>query len=330
MSSCGRPRVDKLMKSMKDTVLCRSSKQRNRDERQLQQESGERSSQETAAVAAVVDAAGDDGVGNATAAQVGTSNDITAPAATRGAAETGANAVSSVPVVVEKVPTDAMSVTTAMTEADRDEMVTYSGLPKAIEESIMQPKLIFYINIHVLDKKKLISAALAGEESSNGAGKKKKPSFMNNFTATLGAAVLSDATVVSQLTNELLKEFPNEMKQSGVDATFEQVFTRGAMAVLRCAIFNIDFETAIASEYKDEGMQHYQKLLAAMKFFDMSDIEIQSTLDELEADLLQTFPEEIANELKKEFEKQGMEINIDCKTEDEQGAYLFQYLKEKL
>jgi len=303
--ACDRPRVDEIISSMKNKILCRPPKPKCRERRESETRS-----------------AGVDGVATAVAADDGPPSS--------GAVQDVTTLAPS--VVVEKVQADAVSVVTAATEDNNVEEVTYIGLPKVVEELVMQPKLTFYINIHVLNKKKLIQSALTTKEETAGAAKESKgmaiPSFMGGFTAMLGAAVIPDATIIGEVTGELLKEFPKELERTGITAEFEQVFTKGTMAVLRCSIFDIDFETAIASEYKDEGMKHYQKLMAAMKFFDMSDAEIDSTLAELEHDILQDFPNEIANELRQEFENEGLEINVECKTEDDEGSYLFQYLQK--
>eukprot|EP00560_Eucampia_antarctica_P004248 CAMPEP_0197833358 /NCGR_PEP_ID=MMETSP1437-20131217/18782_1 /TAXON_ID=49252 ORGANISM="Eucampia antarctica, Strain CCMP1452" /NCGR_SAMPLE_ID=MMETSP1437 /ASSEMBLY_ACC=CAM_ASM_001096 /LENGTH=207 /DNA_ID=CAMNT_0043437357 /DNA_START=50 /DNA_END=673 /DNA_ORIENTATION=+ len=185
-----------------------------------------------------------------------------------------------------------------------------------------EPKFSFYINIHVLDKKQLIKAAV---DSS-----KMVPKFMSDFTASLGASVVSDESIIGQITDELLKEFPAEMEKAGVLTEFEQVFTKGTMAVLRCSIMSIDFAKAIRAEKGEEGIMHYQNMIDGMKYFDMSDDEIASTMGEVELDMLKEFPEEIGNELKAEFEKEGLKVNVECKTEEEQAKFLFDYMKEHM
>merc|ERR1712071_641126 len=150
------------------------------------------------------------------------------------------------------------------------------------------------------------------------------------FTSALGAAVVSDKMVMGELTGELIKEFPKELANAGVTAEFEQVFSQGTMAVLKCELLDLDIEKAIQTEYQEEGMKHYNNLLAALRFFESTEEEIDEILKDLEMDLYKSFPEEIGNELTTEFEKEGLKVNCECKTEEEEAKFLFDYMKKHL
>ena len=194
-------------------------------------------------------------------------------------------------------------------------------MSKESETKNDKPKFTFYLNMHVLDKKQVIKTGVA--QSS-------VPKFMTSFTTSLATSVVSDEMIINEITGEILKEFPGEMKKLGVMTRFEQVFTKSTLAVLKCELMSIDIPVALAAEKGEEAKKHWDNMIAAFKFFEMSDEEISSTVTEMEVDLMKEMPGEISNELKTEFKKNEIDVNVECKTEEEEATFLFDYMKTHL
>lgn len=194
-------------------------------------------------------------------------------------------------------------------------------MSKESEAKKDKPKFTFYLNMHILDKKQVVKSGVA---QSN------VPKFMSSFTTSLASSVMSDEMIINEITGEILKEFPAEMEKLGVKTRFEQVFTKSTMAVLKCDFMSIDIPVALAAEKGDEAKKHWDNMINAFKFFEMSDEEISSTISEMETDLMKEMPGEISNELKTEFKKMEIDINVESKTEEEEATFLFEYMKTHL
>lgn len=197
---------------------------------------------------------------------------------------------------------------------------TAAIIEEEIVKEIEKPKMVFYMNMHLLNKDKVIEQYMVSSAKTS-IGKK-----FGAFTSGLASKMVSDETIINEIAQELLAEFPKEMESVGVKGKYEQVFTKGSFTVIQVKLFGVDLDKAVTSEFGGEGAKHYQNIISAMKFFEMSQEEIDTMIAELELDSMKEIPEEIAKEMKKEFLKEGLIMGVTCKVESEQGPYLFDYL----
>ena len=229
-------------------------------------------------------------------------------------------------VLTSDTATQAMKPEVAAVERKVETAIIEEEVEEEIKEEIVNevqnPKMVFYMNMHLMNKDKVI------EQYMVSSAKTKIGKSFGSLTSGLASKMVSDETIINEIAKELLAGFPKEMESVGVKGTYEQVFTKGSFTVVQVKLFGIDLDKAVTSEFGGEGAKHYQNIMNAMKFFEMSQEEIDTMIAELEMDSMKEIPEEIGKEMKKEFLKEGLMMGVTCKLESEQGPFLFDYLSK--
>ena len=193
---------------------------------------------------------------------------------------------------------------------------------KQEDDNKKDPRMTFYINIHVLDKKAVVKSAVQSSRFV--------PKWMQGFASSVGAKVLSDEEIIGEITDEIITSFPDELLESGVTTKFELCFSKGIFAVLKCTVLDLDIRTVLKTEMGDEAIVQYQNILSAMKYFEMSEEEVEEVSNDIENEVLDSFPLEIETEMKEEFAKEGIRCEVSCKREEEEANYLFDYMSKIL
>lgn len=186
----------------------------------------------------------------------------------------------------------------------------------------VDPRLVFYINMHLLDKKEVIKSAVKSSRFV--------PKWLHGFASSIGANVLSDEEIVKEITDEIIQTFPAELEESGVTTNFELSFSKGIMAVLKCKVMDLDIRKVLEVEMGPESLTQFQNILDAMKYFQLDEEEVQLLVKEIEEEVLNDFPSEIETEMIQEFEKDGISCEVVCKREEEEANFLFDYMKKHM
>jgi hypothetical protein len=170
--------------------------------------------------------------------------------------------------------------------------------------------------IIVADKKSLIQSQVVPA---------RVPKWLGGFVAHVASKLADDETIISSIQDELIKAFSPPLAEQGIAVEIDKISksddsshgysaaAQGGLVVpVRIRITGVDVPKVIEGQFGADGVEHFGKLLAALKFFGE---DPDKAVNDIQREVVETVAGSLSKEAQTALDDAGIECKVEVKRE---------------
>jgi len=156
-------------------------------------------------------------------------------------------------------------------------------------------------------------------------------SLFRRYGAKVAYKAITEDKIAAKLAIEMPSRMPEKMKEMGIDAEVEEVFTLGAFVVLRLVIVHVELPKLLAAKLDADKAEKATKVLGGIRSF-AGKLGLEEKLLErrdkvLGGKIVEKLCEILPQKLPEKMAEKGMEVEVVTRAEAEEALFFFQIHK---